>query len=525
MMPSEPDNKMDELLRAYARKRLEDSGGPPELHPATRRLLQAEVARLRPRPDASRPRRYTWLLAHWPRVAISVGLFAVLGLVVWNILPDRENSPSQMTLALEKRSLDAAVPRLEPVAAPAVRLEYRASQNRGLSEQETGKGEPAPEPAADRNSQNLARRKSIADADRILEPRGAERTLKVADSFDVGKIDATAVNDEFSRARPGFGGAAASGGLALAKDAAPSTEQTSKLAKNAPAGTALAAQSKGLLQKPAVLLARQDAPSPVLGETIAPAATPPPAPQAPSLASRTTRVVAPPSPSAASAARPLGSFAEPPPGATGHYRFQRQSGWEDLAAGKKKIASTAPLSIFEVEQSGDVVRVIDFDGSVYSGRLLVPGNDTRARLGASDLTDKRLQAETQERRVPVNGESDPRAFASTLNGRVGTNLSFRVTGTNRTTGQRVSFEGALTDNVGTADASGLFAKPPTTAPAPAASPAQPAVRPLSGGPAGVTATSGTAATAASAPDSRRLLGRLRLGGSNEVIIQAVPVAR
>lgn len=518
-MPSEPDNKMDELLRAYARKRLEDAGGPPELHPATRRLLQAEAARLRPRPDASQPKRWTWLLAHWPRVAISVGLFAVLGLVVWNILPGRENSPSEMTLALEKRSLDAAVPRFEPVAVPAVRLEYRASQNRGLSEQETGKGEPAPEPAADRNSQNLARRKSIADADRILEPRGAERTLKVADSFDVGKIDATAVNDEFSRARPGFGGAAASGGLALAKDTAPSTEQTSKLAKNAPAGTALAAQSQGLLQKPAVLLALQDAPSPVLGETIAPAATPPPAPQAPSPASRTRMVAAAPSPSAAAAARPLGSFAEPPPGATGHYRFQSQSGWEDLAAGKKKIASTAPLSTFEVEQSGDVVRVIDFDGSVYSGRLLVPGNDTRARLGASDLTDKRLQAETQERRVPVNGESDPRAFALSLNARARTNLSFRVAGTNRTSGHRIIFEGALTANAGTAGSRDLATDRLPAAPAPASSPARSGVRPAA------SVSGGAATTPGKVQESPQLVGRLRIGASDEVIIRAVPVAK
>ena len=56
MMPSEPDNKMDDLLRTYARQRREDAGGSPELHPATRRLLQAEAASLRPRPAAS-PKR------------------------------------------------------------------------------------------------------------------------------------------------------------------------------------------------------------------------------------------------------------------------------------------------------------------------------------------------------------------------------------------------------------------------------------------------------------------------------------
>src|SRR6185436_4708512 len=42
MMPSEPDHKMDELLRKYASRRREDAA-PSELHPATRRLLQTEI--------------------------------------------------------------------------------------------------------------------------------------------------------------------------------------------------------------------------------------------------------------------------------------------------------------------------------------------------------------------------------------------------------------------------------------------------------------------------------------------------
>src|SRR5882672_11897194 len=103
MMPSEPDNKMDELLRNYARKRREDAGGAPELHPATRRLLQAEAAKLRPPPSAAPRTAWSWLVAHcvahWPRVAISAGLCAVLTVTIWSLLPGREQSPSTMTLA------------------------------------------------------------------------------------------------------------------------------------------------------------------------------------------------------------------------------------------------------------------------------------------------------------------------------------------------------------------------------------------------------------------------------------------
>ena len=47
-MPSEPENKIEELLKAYAKKRQEEAGAPFEMHPATRKLLQGEVARRQP---------------------------------------------------------------------------------------------------------------------------------------------------------------------------------------------------------------------------------------------------------------------------------------------------------------------------------------------------------------------------------------------------------------------------------------------------------------------------------------------
>lgn len=47
-MPPEPDNKMDDLLKAYAKKRRDEAGAPMAMHPATRRLLQSEVAKLKP---------------------------------------------------------------------------------------------------------------------------------------------------------------------------------------------------------------------------------------------------------------------------------------------------------------------------------------------------------------------------------------------------------------------------------------------------------------------------------------------
>jgi hypothetical protein len=47
----EPERKIEKWLRAYAKKRRSQAGAPDKMHPATRRLLQGEIARSIPAPD------------------------------------------------------------------------------------------------------------------------------------------------------------------------------------------------------------------------------------------------------------------------------------------------------------------------------------------------------------------------------------------------------------------------------------------------------------------------------------------
>ncbi|HTR43028.1 MAG TPA: hypothetical protein VMH87_15545 [Pseudomonadales bacterium] len=47
----EPERKIEKWLKAYARKRRTQAGEPFNLHPATRQLLQSEIARVKPKPD------------------------------------------------------------------------------------------------------------------------------------------------------------------------------------------------------------------------------------------------------------------------------------------------------------------------------------------------------------------------------------------------------------------------------------------------------------------------------------------
>jgi hypothetical protein len=73
----ETERKIEKLLRAYAKKRRADAGDPLKLHPATRRLLQGEVARRNPKPDDEGESSVTLWQLFQQRWAVLVG-FAVI---------------------------------------------------------------------------------------------------------------------------------------------------------------------------------------------------------------------------------------------------------------------------------------------------------------------------------------------------------------------------------------------------------------------------------------------------------------
>src|SRR5436309_7045550 len=85
----EPERPIEKLLRTWAKKRRQDAEPPLELHPATRRLLQGEVARLAKQGSQKRS-FWTGFAAIWPRVAWGLGVFAVLAMLVCIIMPPSE---------------------------------------------------------------------------------------------------------------------------------------------------------------------------------------------------------------------------------------------------------------------------------------------------------------------------------------------------------------------------------------------------------------------------------------------------
>jgi hypothetical protein len=118
-MPSDQDHNMEKPLRTYARKRREDAG-QPELHPATRQLLQAEAAKLRTQAGARGGLLWRLLLLHWPRVGFAAAVFVGLAVVVWNFLPGDNHSPNTMTMAKQfEKPLGDVAPTAGTALAPS----------------------------------------------------------------------------------------------------------------------------------------------------------------------------------------------------------------------------------------------------------------------------------------------------------------------------------------------------------------------------------------------------------------------
>jgi hypothetical protein len=118
-MTNEPNKNVDELLKAYAQKRRQQAGQPLEMHPATRKILQDEVAMLREksaRPSATKPKL---LFGLWPRIALGSSLaLLVVASVVLLQFRGRQPEPIQVAKHIDAPAAPAAAPALEKAEEP-----------------------------------------------------------------------------------------------------------------------------------------------------------------------------------------------------------------------------------------------------------------------------------------------------------------------------------------------------------------------------------------------------------------------
>ena len=397
-MSDQPSRDIERLLQAAAEKRRQESGEPFELHPATRRLLQDEVARTRrAAPGRAAAGDGFWqMLARFRfslRLAVPMLIVAgVTGLILWSstrtasreqILARTGAAAPGDAIAPEKQDFPA--PAATPVAQPP----------------------PATAPLADkRELATLAR-----DADVSASARPAPSPVAVARSKDIG-------------------GSLGSANVRADAAVQPKVAETG-LAKTVSRNTDDLRPSSAIPTPTATAAASQPAPGQLDASASQPRAAAEFAVAAPAeLAQNFRRAIAAP------------------------------------AKAKSTAAATEPLANFQFVQSGSQLRVIDSDGSAYTGSIQVasapaapaaPTSPAAPRAEASQVRARsagggRQSATTTMGSVadsnagiggaPQMAEADatqlpsePSAPAQTYN--------FRVVGANRTLKQNVLFTGQL----------------------------------------------------------------------------------
>jgi hypothetical protein len=434
-MANEPERPIEKLLRAAAKKRRDDAGAPFELHPATRRLLQGEVAQNFAKAQRQ-TRSFSEVLSQlWPRFAWGGAIFAVLAVTVYVLLPEPGKGKQEALLA-KNESMSEARRAKEPFPPPTAAVP----------------AVPAPPaPAMEAYSAAVAAAGKAQAAPRSPARRlGAEREELPADSL----------------AAPLDGAAGEKHALAAAaqladrqKDAEMGLAVSGGLPAQAPAGTVNGALERryGLAGKPASSASLPAAPaSPAPLAATPPAATLLAADESAKLtgekfdqptlqykslvkAASANRPSASPmaaddlSKAAGGAPKEARSFAV-------GQRFVQVAPEEEAKNGFADKATPAHpvLASFQLEQAGRELRIVDGDGSVYSGSVQLDDATRRARPVKAEAP-----AATTAARAPGRVFEEKAASSLDSDRLAPQTYSFRVAGTNRSLNKKVVFTGNL----------------------------------------------------------------------------------
>lgn len=402
----EPERKIEKLLRAVAKKRHDQAADALELRPASREQLQKEVSRRAAQKSAGGLFGFfsSLLSGFTPKLAFGLCVLAVVCVGVWLLLPVGRK-PQLSTLAMNEDSLGKAAPaaRREMPAPPppAVSAAPTVAEDKPSSPPATQIPAPAnPAPPAQMSLQAEAgadRKQSAAAAEKFKQP--ATVPGSIAQSSPAPATQAAAVPAENAPTSL-FDATPPSGSLAAAPN----------LDKDATSKTAEAEQptlaTNGL----------------VLGSTVAAAD------------SETQKKLVAPQTHAffranqAAVSDGLASFGSAAQAASNSQRFHRILPATSPHAGGT-LSPSPILASFEVVQNGRQIRVVDTDGSVYTGSFATPEKPT-APAPAETISGGFAPAATRAAKAEV-----PRQPIQTY--------FFRVTGTNLNLNQNVVFSGNL----------------------------------------------------------------------------------
>jgi hypothetical protein len=415
----EPERKIEKLLRAYAKKRRADAGDSLKLHPATRRLLQGEVARRKPAADEEEASLSLWELfrRQWAFLA-GFALIVFFGAALF--LP-------ALSSAKKKSQNVAAMSNLKQIGMAA---QMAAEENNGRL--------PA---TLDALTNQLVSDKILTDAEsgkRFIYLAGGE----VLESLPSNSVLAYSPADKKERAI-----LFADGRVEIVNG-----ERLSELTNRGLPG--LLAMNDSARRQLA------EAPAAVTVASGNAAAAPGISGQLKSDANRNEAKLA----DLGAATRNGGEMAANAPGASAPAfdrlaKKQEEAGKDfaaqtntmkfasatsqNLAYGLQNsfkntvvVAKVAPvLANFRLQQNGNTIRIVDEDGSVYDGSLL-PDTvvvQTAPVPAATPLSPTAAPAPAERAKAVITLDES----------QVAQNYSFRVSGMNQTLKQNVVFTGNL----------------------------------------------------------------------------------
>ena len=420
-MSSEPERPIEKLLRASAKERRDQAGDGWEVHPATRRILQGEVARrFGHRPD-SRPGWLGWLLGQ--RWARPIGALVALGLIVaaiWMSVQGVASKKPEQLLAKNDHLSSPAAERSAVAPAETDRLALRRTDSND----------------ATRTSKQFL-------ADNVIPTRKEESPPATLNQMELAKdkearFDRPAEKAKSFSAPPsepqdhqGVPSAAENSAAPLVAAQAPPVTQRYGLAAGLPPSPVASPMTSNV--EPTIAGANKQAtdaiatglPAVQLNET-------PSSNLGAALNLLDTNVLQ------------YGNFVASQIPSVNGSNFRQLRATEALAR-SKATAQGVPqaqsgnqiLVSFRVEQSGRELRVIDQDGSVYAGPIQTEGAGVAAafadeRAGAGGIYGReKVQASAA---APRNFKSTQQSAAASV---------FQVVGTNRSSNQRVIFSGTL----------------------------------------------------------------------------------
>jgi hypothetical protein len=420
------ERPIEKLLRRYGEKRRADSGAPLEMHPATRRMLQGEVARQFPRPasDRSEPTILAQVLTGWrARLFWAVPMVIALGFGLWALIGPGEKPDRKPDLAW-----NAPLP-VAPVAAPAKTVD------------ESFKALEADKTVPPASAASLTKQPALAFADRKVPAEALESvvnsTASATDRFYASLADA-------DRSRQQADASTVSGLAGISPDEpALKLESGRLLATDGGARRATGPSGETSVNQPALgaaagILSDEDRQTKHVVTTVAP--------RQDSLQDvenlRRDHVAGTDGRLTGAPAGKPAAFA-PEPSAR-FYRQESRAGsrpepvqayFQWFANRPHASNAAAPvLARFQVEQIGPQLRVIDGDGSTYVGELESSSSEKTGPVEVEQKGGAKLIAPSG---VQVGVRPSPAAALPESPGPQ--RFAYRVIGTNRTLNKPVVF--------------------------------------------------------------------------------------